>query len=61
MFLSASVANACAYLRRSSNLVIAVLLTLGVIYPAVWSRKASRRREARDLIKVIFSEGSPRV
>ena len=33
---------------------VLVLLVVGVIYPAVWSRKPERRRDAQDVIKLLF-------
>jgi hypothetical protein len=39
--------------------LLPLLLVLGVIYPAVWSRKPARRKAAFDVLRLLFTGRAP--
>jgi len=36
--------------------VIAILVIVGVVYPAIWSRKSTRKRAALRVLRVLLSD-----
>lgn len=57
---SSGIAAVTASASHSTTLLLAIslsplLLILGVLFPAVWSRKLARRRAALDVLRLLFT------